>query len=92
MILNNFKGMDVNTNSIRSFFVMMALGMVVANTATAVDVPLGYDAIANQDEAEKLCPGACATVGRVWNGQWTNKNNGPNPTVCGCNHGTHRLA
>jgi thiamine pyridinylase len=41
-------------------------------------------AIANNVDAQGVCPAVCQTHGG-WSGQWTNQPPAPQPSVCGCN-------
>ena len=42
------------------------------------------NALANQQDADKRCPGVCTNAKATWNGQWTNTPPAGGGTVCGC--------
>ena len=51
----------------------------LAKSSDAKTTPL-----ANQQDADKRCPGVCAGANGVWNGQWTNTPPSKAGPVCGC--------
>lgn len=64
--------------------VMMFVSVGAAHAADAPSCDAKTSPIANQQDADKRCPGVCANAKGTWNGQWTNTPPSGAGPVCGC--------
>ena len=72
--------MHIRTIGFALFAAISQSGLARGTTCSSTDASTDY-VIFDHGAAQRLCPQLCSSLGKTWNGNWTNLDlNG----VCGC--------